>query len=264
MVFLNIIKMISKYNFYVGNISRIKYIVIHYAGCVAPAKNFCNNCMKGNIGKSAHYFIDYNGDIYQSVEDKNSAWHCGSKTGYKHKECRNSNSIGIELCCRTTGNPNKADSNWYFEDATVKAAIALVKELMAKYNIPVDHVIRHYDVTGKICPAPYYYNNGKHTWDQFKTAITNQEQIPVEIQNQTSPIKGTSLDPFRVRVSIIDLNIRKGPGTNYAKFKDSIKPGIYTIVEVSKGKGSKAGWGLLKTYQKTRDHWISLDFVSKI
>lgn len=187
---MNIIRMISKFNFYTGTTSRIKYIVIHYVGATSTAKENCEYYASGVKTASAHYFIDHNGDVYQSVEDANSAWHCGLKSGnYKHSECRNTNSIGIELCCRTTGNPKVADENWYFEDATVTSAIELTKELMAKYNIPADHVIRHYDVTGKTCPAPYVFNKGKHTWDQFKAAIST---AAVSIQNQTKILKTSS------------------------------------------------------------------------
>ena len=55
------------------------------------------------------------------------------------------------------------DKDWYFEGATVQSAIELTRYLMKKYNIPADHVIRHYDVTGKICPNPYVYNTGTYT-----------------------------------------------------------------------------------------------------
>ena len=48
--------------------------------------------------------------------------------------------------------------------------------------------------------------------------------------------------PFLVKVSITDLNIRKGPGTDYARTQ-FISVGVYTIVEVKSGKGSTAGWG---------------------
>ena len=47
------------------------------------------------------------------------------------------------------------DKDWYFEDATVEAAAELTRYLMNKYGVPASHVIRHYDVTGKICPNPY-------------------------------------------------------------------------------------------------------------
>ena len=65
--------------------------------------------------------------------------------------------------------------------------------------------------------------------------------------------------PFLVRVSISDLNIRKGPGTNYDRTK-FIPVGVYTIVEVKSGKGSTTGWGRLKSGAG----WISLDYIARI
>lgn len=259
---MNVTKMISKYNYYSGTIDRLKdgYIVIHYTGALGSAKQQCEYFAGGDRGASAHYFVDHNGDVYQSVEDQNSAWHCGSKTGYKHPVCRNTNSIGIELCCKTTGDKNVADANWYFEDATVASAIALTKELMAKYNIPADHVLRHHDVTGKACPAPYVFNKGKHTWDQFQKAIqSSSEDSPSD--SLLSELKETV--PFLVQVTIPDLNIRKGPGTNYEKSGKYTGVGVFTIIKVSEGKGSNSGWGLLKSYPQ-EDGWISLDYAKKV
>lgn len=65
--------------------------------------------------------------------------------------------------------------------------------------------------------------------------------------------------PFLVNVSISDLNIRKGPGTDYARTQ-YIPVGAYTIVEVKSGKGSTAGWGRLKSGAG----WISLDYCERI
>lgn len=65
--------------------------------------------------------------------------------------------------------------------------------------------------------------------------------------------------PFLVKVSISDLNIRKGPGTNYGKVQ-FCPVGVYTIMEVRSGKGSSAGWGRLKS----GIGWISLDFVKRV
>lgn len=61
-----------------------------------------------------------------------------------------------------------------------------------------------------------------------------------------------------VRVSISDLNIRKGPGTGYAKTGKFTGVGVFTIVEESDG------WGLLKAYEEKRDGWISLNFTVRI
>ena len=66
--------------------------------------------------------------------------------------------------------------------------------------------------------------------------------------------------PYLVKVSITDLNIRKGPGTNYGKTGKFTGEGVFTITEIRSGKGSTAGWGRLKSGAG----WISLDYCSKI
>ena len=65
--------------------------------------------------------------------------------------------------------------------------------------------------------------------------------------------------PFLVKVSISDLNIRKGPGTDYDRVQ-FIPIGVYTIVEVRTGQGSSVGWGRLKSGVG----WISLDYARKL
>ena len=65
--------------------------------------------------------------------------------------------------------------------------------------------------------------------------------------------------PFLVKVSISDLNIRKGPGTDYGRVQ-FCPVGVYTIMEVKVGQGSKAGWGRLKS----GIGWLSLDFCQRL
>lgn len=72
----------------------------------------------------------------------------------------------------------------------------------------------------------------------------------------------TAFKPYMVKVSIADLNIRKGPGTNYGKVGYTGK-GCFTIVEEADGKGANK-WGLLKSCQDKRNGWISLDYAKKI
>ena len=74
----------------------------------------------------------------------------------------------------------------------------------------------------------------------------------------TSKTTATTV-PFKVKVAISDLNIRKGPGTNYARTQ-YIPVGVYTIIEVQSGTGSDKGWGRLKSGAG----WISLDFCTKV
>ena len=66
--------------------------------------------------------------------------------------------------------------------------------------------------------------------------------------------------PFLVRVSIDDLNIRKGPGTNFNRTGSYTGKGVFTIVAISSGQGSASGWGKLKSGVG----WISLDYTSRI
>jgi len=65
--------------------------------------------------------------------------------------------------------------------------------------------------------------------------------------------------PFLVKVSIDDLNIRKGYGTNTAK-TGTCPRGVFTIVEVREGKGSDKGWGRLKSGAG----WIALSYCIKV
>ena len=173
---MEINKLLTPYNYSNGELSRIKYIVIHYVGALGGAEANCKYYASQYVGASAHYFVGFSGEIWQSVEDKKVAWHCGAKT-YIHPECRNSNSIGIELCVRNKGSQSDTSRDWYFEDATVASAKKLTKQLMEQYGIREDHVIRHYDVTGKICPNPYVYNNTIHTWEDFKDSLLSAAEV---------------------------------------------------------------------------------------
>ena len=81
----------------------------------------------------------------------------------------------------------------------------------------------------------------------------------VNIYTTNTTSDTTAAVPFLVKVSISDLNVRKGPGTDYDRTQ-FIPVGVYTIVEVKSGKGSTAGWGRLKSGVG----WISLDFCTRI
>ncbi len=199
---MKINKLISNYNFNVSKENRIKYIVIHYVGALGDAKANATYYASGNKNASAHYFVGHAGDIWQSVEDKNIAWHCGASI-YKHSECRNANSIGIEMCVKKTNTNilNATDRDWYFEKATIASTIALVRELMNKYNIDTDHVVRHYDVTGKICPNPYVYD--EQAWIDFKNQLSKSNIIEDKVNT-------TNTDYYRVRKTWEDVQSQIG------------------------------------------------------
>lgn len=156
-------------NYEQGRTSSIKWIVMHYtANKNDTAKNnalyFHNNVLE----TSAHYFVDDN-DIYQTVKDEDTAYHCGASQ-YVHPECRNNNSIGIEMC------GHFKDNEIYASRKTLLNAAKLVYDLCNKYDIPYDHIIRHYDVTGKLCPIYWVDNNGL---DEFRQLVSGINKVSI-------------------------------------------------------------------------------------
>lgn len=163
---MEIQKKLTLVNRTIANSRKIKYIVIHYVGAVSSAKNNVDYFYDKDRKASAHYFVDEK-SIWQCVDDSNIAWHCGGAKKY-FSECRNSNSIGIELCCK-----KDAKGAWYFEEQTVQNAIELVQYLMRLHGIKIENVIRHYDVTHKVCPEPYVRD--EQSWNNFKRRIAMKD-----------------------------------------------------------------------------------------
>lgn len=177
-----------------------KYLVIHYFGGLSSALGAAEWFKNPNAQGSAHYCVDETDVIQHCVRDTDGAWHCGAVGGlhYIHPYCRNNNSIGIEMRPSKL-NPkslNANDKDWYFDERVVKNTIWLCVQLMKKYKIPIENVIRHWDVTGKICPAPYvgaYYNThygttGDQQWAKFKEQLEEALEMRYnklgEVKNQ--------------------------------------------------------------------------------
>ena len=151
-------------NFTPGRSRKVKYLVIHYTSNQGDtAKNNADYFAREKVGASAHYFCDES-EIWQSVKDTDTAWHCGAKT-YKHPECRNSNSIGIEICMN--------DKNGNVRQGSIDTAAELTRYLMKRYGILLANVIRHHDVTGKDCPAPMVSDPA--LWDAFKKSLIKED-----------------------------------------------------------------------------------------
>jgi hypothetical protein len=152
-------------NYRAGRTQPVRYIVMHYtANNGDTARNNCDYYHRvGGLQASAHYFVDEHGAM-QSVRECDTAWHCGARA-YWHPECRNGNSIGIEMCSR-----KRADGSYYILPETVANAATLAKGIMQRYGIDTDHVLRHYDVTGKRCPMPWVDDPAQ--WAAFLATLT--------------------------------------------------------------------------------------------
>ena len=150
-------------NYSPGRTQPIEYIVVHYtANSGDTAQNNLDYFARAKTGTSAHYFVDEN-EVCQSVQDTDVAWHCGSKNP-RHPYCRNANSIGIEMCNSVGGVP----------EAVRARTAAFVRQKMAEYGIDVDHVLTHYLVTGKRCPAPWVDNPSE--WETFKAMLEGDDE----------------------------------------------------------------------------------------
>ena len=187
--------------------AQIDYLVIHFtANDGDTAKNNADYFARENISTSAHYFVDEN-EVWQSVRDADIAWHCGTRGTYFHPYCRNANSIGIELCSRMQ------DGKYYFRDGTVDQAVQLVRTLMARYGIAPDHVVRHYDVTHKNCPAPFVENAA--AWQDFKRRLTGEvddmtaDEVKQLIEQSKTVYKTAAAVPDWGRATV-DKLVRKG------------------------------------------------------
>lgn len=224
----------NKSNYNNKALRTVGYIVMHYTGnSKDTAKANANYFNGANRGASAHFLVDDN-NIYQSVELRDVAWHCGANK-YKHSSCRNNNSIGIEMCC---------SGDYKVSEETKENAAYLAANLCKRLGITADkvdsYIVRHYDVTGKSCPAQMVSNNKE--WVAFKNDVK-------EILTLGALGKG-----YLVKIAADVLNVREGAGTKYKVVTTVKKNEVYTIVE------EKNGWGKLKSGKG----WISLSYTTRV
>lgn len=160
----------------------IRYLVIHYTandGDTARANAEYYN--RAVVKASAHYFVDDN-EIWQSVPDSKVAWSVGGKKwadcpqtggGTLYGVVTNTNSLSVELC------DTRKDGVYGASEETLANAAALCRELMELHQIPLERVVRHFDVTGKHCPA---YFMDSVAWEKFKTRLAG-----TQLDNTPSP-----------------------------------------------------------------------------
>jgi N-acetylmuramoyl-L-alanine amidase len=232
----------------------VKGIVIHWTanesrGADAEAnRRFFENRKHGRTGYgSAHYFVDST-EIVQCIPDNEMAYHVGA-TSYKTSRFGsypNNCLLGIEMCVNADG-----DFQVVY-DQTVELTAKLVK----KYGLDVNDIVRHFDVTGKNCPAMFTSNhwgktnndyakkygvgsNADAAWGVFKQAVKDAVSgKPKEYPYDTDKGIGT------VKILVDSLNIRNG-----ASFDDKVigtvdKNEVYYVYQESNGlyKISNSGW----------------------
>lgn len=234
----------------------IDTVSIHCVVGQCTVQSLGNGFANPNRKASSNYGIGYDGKIGMYCEEKDRSW-CTSSASNDHR------AITIEVASDTK-HPYRVT------DAAYKALIELLVDIckrnpdigtlkwqgdkrligqIAKQNMTV-----HRWFAAKACPGDYLYN----LHPQIAKEVNARLGVKTE---EKKPVTNGS---FQVRINVKDLNIRKGPGTNYAKTGKRTGTGVFTIVEVQNGTGAKSGWGLLRSYEKNRDGWISLDYATRI
>lgn len=241
---------------------KIDTITIHcYVGQVT-AKSGCNGSRfvkyNSKSGASCNYVVGYDGSIGLCVEEKDRSW-CTSNKANDHR------AITIEVACEPV-------QPYRVTDKAMEALIKLCADICKRNNISkliwstnksdrVNHIngcnmTVHRDYAAKACPGEYLYNNHGYIANEVNKLLGLNDEIVIDKIETNSD----SLYPFKVRVDISDLNIRTGAGTGYKKTGRYTGKGVFTIIDIKQGAGSKKGWGKLKSGQG----WISLDYCTKV
>ena len=132
---------------------KVKGVVIHYVenpGSTAKEnRDYFNNLQNTHLTKaSSHYIVGLDGEVIQCIPQ--------SEISYASNN-RNKDTISIECC-----HPKK---NGKFNDKTYNSAVRLTAWICKTYGLSSQNVIRHYDVTGKMCPR--YYVKHEQAWKDF-------------------------------------------------------------------------------------------------
>ena len=245
----------------------IDRITIHCFVGQVTAKRGCEVFQPTSKQASCNYVVGYDGSIGLCVSESDRSW-CSSNSGNDHR------AVTIETASETV-HPYKVTDKAY------NALLDLVTDICKrngktkilwfgdknktlaytpKANEMVMTVHRWFD--NKACPGDYLYNLHGDIAAEVNRRLSGggfgegNETTTPNTQKPATDGTGATVEPYLVRVTISDLYIRKGPGTNYGK-NGFIKPGVYTIVAESNGTGASK-WGKLKSGAG----WISLDYAN--
>ena len=163
----------------------IKYIAIHYTAGRSSAEGsaravkqvFQRRKASADFAVDDKEMVQFNPDLCNyccwSVGDtKQGKVNCPDGSNY--------NTISIEICSTldkgaSSEKPNHA--GWHFTEAALENAAALAKILMKRFNIPAERVVRHYDISGKLCPGVVGWNDGRlYTKDGQATSSKNTSE----------------------------------------------------------------------------------------
>ena len=150
----------SKHTWGSRSLETVNAIVVHYTanpGTTAQQNRsyFASLAKTGADSLSAHFVIGMDGTIVQCVPLN----YCSSASNN-----RNGDTVSIECC--------HPDNTGAFTQETRAALVSLLRYLCNGYHLDRDQIIRHYDITGKLCPL--YYCEHPDEWEALKDDVYNR------------------------------------------------------------------------------------------
>ena len=202
---------------------------------------------------SCNYGIGLDGKVVLVVDERDRSWCSSSESNDQRAitiECASDNTSPyafntavynklVDLCVDVCKRYNKNTLIWIADKTAALSYVPKNNEMLLTV---------HRWFAAKACPGDWMFSRMGELANTVTKILGGVEPTPTPIQ------------PYRVRISIANLNIRTGPGTNFAKTGSTTGRGVFTIIEECPGEGSVKGWGKLKSGAG----WISLDYVLKL
>lgn len=237
-------------------------ITIHCFVGQVTAKRGCEVFQPTSKNASCNYVVGLDGGIGLCVEEKDRSW-CTSSAANDNR------AVTIEVAS-DTAHPYAVTAKAY------AALLDLVTDICRRngkrkllwlgdktkplaYKPAADEMLLtvHRWYAAKACPGEYLFSRQAAIAEEV-TKRLGGASTPTPAPTPAPPNTATAFEPYKVRITATNLNIRKGAGTNFPS-AGYIQPGVYTIVEEADGKGATR-WGKLKSGMG----WISLDYAKKV
>lgn len=237
----------------------IDTITIHCVVGQCTVESLGNTFAAKSRKASSNYGIGKDGKIGMYVEE-HKASQCSSN------KANDNRAVTIEVASDT-------EHPYAITDAAYKSLVKLCadivkrngmgelswkgdKSLIGKVN--EQNMTVHRWFANKACPGDYIYNRLGQIANEANAIVKGSVSSPAP--STPKPDEKGQNGSFLVKVDVTNLNIRSGPGITYGKFGRFLDKGVYTIVQVEPGQGSKKGWGKLKSGVG----WISLDYATRL
>lgn len=246
-----------------GRTITVKGLMLHSVGVNQPDPKVFSRIWKASDDVCCHGVLGADGTVIQTLPWNRRGWHCGGSGNSTH--------IGVEMTepstIRYTGGANFVDNNpaatKKFVLGTYKTAVELFAYLCKTYGLnPLGDgvIVSHNEgykrgIASGHADVEHIWNKYGLTMNQFRKDVKSAMSSSGSDDNDNNSNDNKSPDtPYIVRVSIDDLNIRTGPGTEYPTTGSYTGKGAFTIVETN------GNWGKLKSGAG----WIYLGYAERV